>query len=141
VVEIDGNNGVDGATGTAYQRGSVSTVQGSFALNLSGVGSSKNQGAFEQDITGQLGLVNNSTTLTGTLDINNGGPILGLPVNSTSILNAPAANGRGTATVNSSGGGVTANFSLVYYQIDSNTELLLDVDKNRVASGMLLRQF
>src|SRR5271156_2368393 len=88
VVEIDGNNGVDGATGTAYQRGSVSTVQGSFALNLSGVGSSKNQGAFEQDITGQLGLVNNSTTLTGTLDINNGGPILGLPVNSTSILNA-----------------------------------------------------
>ena len=141
VVEIDTNNGVDGATGTAYQRGSVSTVQGSFALNLSGVGSSKNQGAFEQDITGQLGLVNNSTTLTGTLDINNGGPILGLPVNSTSILNAPAANGRGTATVNSSGGGVTANFSLVYYQIDSNTELLLDVDKNRVASGMLLRQF
>jgi hypothetical protein len=141
LVEIDTNNGVEGATGTAYQRGSVSTVQGSFALNLSGIGSAKNQQAFEQDINGQLGLVNNSTTLTGTLDINNGGPILGLPVNSTSILNAPTANGRGTATVNSSGGGVTANFSLVYYQIDSNTELLLDVDKNRVASGMLLRQF
>jgi hypothetical protein len=43
--------------------------------------------------------------------------------------------------VNSSGGGVTANFNLVYYQIDSNTELLLDADKNRVAAGMLLRQF
>jgi hypothetical protein len=141
LVEIDTNNGVDGATGTAFQRGSVSTVQGSFALNLSGVGSSKNQVAFEQDIAGQLGLVNNSMALTGTLDINNGGPILGLPVNSTSILNAVASNGRGTATVNSSGGGVTANFNLVYYQIDSNTELLLDADKNRVAAGMLLRQF
>jgi hypothetical protein len=141
LVEIDTNNNVDGASGTAYQRGGVSTVQGSFALNLSGVGSSKSQAAFEQDIAGQLGLVNNSTTLTGTLDINNGGPFPGLPVNSTSILNAVAANGRGTAQVNSSSGGVTANFNLVYYQVDSNTELLLDIDNSRVANGALIRQF
>jgi hypothetical protein len=141
LVEIDTNNNVDGASGTAYQRGGVSTVQGSFALNLSGVGSSKSQPAFEQDITGQLGLVNNSTTLTGTLDINNGGPIPGLPVNSTSMLNAVGANGRGTAQVNVSSNGVSAKFNLVYYQIDSNTELLLDADTDRVASGMLIRQF
>ena len=141
LVEIDTNNGVDGASGTAFQRGSVSTVQGSFALNLSGVGTSRSQGSFEQDIAGELGLVNNSMALTGTLDINNGGPILGLPVKSTSILNAVAANGRGTAQVNASGGGVSATFNLVFYQIDSNTELLLDADTNRVASGMLLRQF
>jgi len=141
LVEIDTQNGVDGASGTAYQRGGVSTVQGSFAMNLSGVGSSKSQGAFEQDITGQLGLTTNSSTLSGTLDINNGGPIPGLPVNSTSILNAPASNGRGTAQVNVSSGGVNAKFSLVYYQVDSNTELLLDADTNRVASGILLRQF
>jgi hypothetical protein len=141
LVEIDTNNNVDGATGTAYQRGGVSTVQGSFALNLSGVGSSKNQAAFEQDIVGQLGLVNNSTTLTGTLDINNGGPISGLPVNSTSILNAATSNGRGTAQVNVSSSGVSAKFNLVYYQVDSNTALLLDADLNRVANGMLIRQF
>jgi hypothetical protein len=141
LVEIDTNNGVDGASGTAFQRGGVSTVQGSFAMNLQGVGSAKNQAAFEQDITGQLGLVNNSTTLTGTLDINNGGPILGVPVQSSSTLTAPAANGRGTAQVNASGSGVTAKFNLVYYQVDSNTQLLLDADTNRVASGMLLRQF
>jgi hypothetical protein len=141
LVEIDTTNNVDGASGTAYQRGGVSTVQGSFALNLSGVGSSKSQSAFEQDIAGQLGLVNNSTTLTGTLDINNGGPFPGLPVNSTSILNAVASNGRGTAQVNTSSGGVTAKFSLVYYQVDSNTELLLDIDNSRVANGMLIRQF
>jgi hypothetical protein len=141
LVEIDTNNGIDGATGTAYQRGGVSVVQGSFALNLSGVGTSKSQPAFEQDITGQLGLVNNSTTLTGTLDINNGGPIPGVSVNSTSILNPVAANGRGTAQVNVSGNGVSAKFNLVYYQVDSNTELLLDADTNRVANGMLIRQF
>ena len=143
LVEIDtiNNNNVDGATGTAYQRGGVSTVQGSFALNLSGVGSAKNQAAFEQDIAGQLGLVNNSTTLTGTLDINNGGPIPGLAVNSTSILNAATSNGRGTAQVNVSSSGVSAKFNLVYYQVDSNTALLVDVDTNRVANGMLLRQF
>jgi hypothetical protein len=141
LIEIDTNNNVDGASGIAYQRGGVSTVQGSFALNLSGIGSAKNQGAFEQDITGQLGLVNNSTTLTGTLDINNGGPIPGLPVNSTSMLNTVAANGRGTAQVNVASSGVTAKFNLVYYQVDSNTELLLDVDTNRVANGTLIRQF
>ena len=64
-----------------------------------------------------------------------------MPVQSSSTLTAPAANGRGTAQVNASGSGVTAKFNLVYYQIDSNTELLLDADTNRVASGMLLRQF
>jgi hypothetical protein len=141
LIEIDTNNNVDGASGIAYQRGGVSTVQGSFALNLSGVGSSKSQSAFEQDIAGQLGLVNNSTALSGTLDVNNGGPVPGLVVNSTSMLNAVAANGRGTAQVNSSSNGVTANFSLVYYQVDSNTELLLDVDTSRVANGTLIRQF
>jgi hypothetical protein len=141
LVEIDTNNNVDGASGIAYQRGGVSTVQGSFALNLSGVGSSKSQAAFEQDITGQLGLVNNSTALTGTLDVNNGGPVPGLVVNSNSMLNTVAANGRGTAQVNSSSNGVTANFSLVYYQVDSNTELLLDIDNSRVANGTLIRQF
>jgi hypothetical protein len=141
LVEIDTNNGVEGASGTAFQRGGVSTVQGSFALNLSGVGSSRSQGSFEQDIAGQLGLVNNSTTLTGTLDINNGGPIPGVAVNSTSILNPVAANGRGTAQVNVSGSGISAKFNLVYYQVDSNTELLLDADTNRVANGILIRQF
>ena len=141
LVEIDTNNNVDGATGIAYQRGGVSTVQGSFALNLSGVGSSKSQSAFEQDTVGQLGLNTNSTTVTGTLDLNNGGPFLGLPLNSTSIVNAVASNGRGTMQLNSNSGGVTAKFSLVYYQVDSNTQLLVDVDLNRVANGILIRQY
>ena len=141
LVEIDTNNNVDGATGTAYQRGGVSTVQGSFALNLSGVGSSKSSSAFEQDTTGQVGLTTNSTAVTGTLDLNNGGPYLGLPLNSTSIVNAVASNGRGTMQLNSTSGGVTAKFNLVYYQVDSNTQLLVDVDTNRVANGILIRQY
>jgi len=141
LVEIDTNNNVDGATGTAYQRGGVSTVQGSFALNLSGVGSSKSSSAFEQDTTGQVGLVTNSTAVTGTLDLNNGGPFLGLPLNSTSIVNAVASNGRGTMQLNSNSNGVTAKFNLVYYQVDSNTQLLVDVDTNRVANGILIRQY
>jgi hypothetical protein len=141
LVEIDTNNGIDGASGTAYQRGGVSTVQGSFALNLSGVGFSKSQGSFEQDVTGQIGLTTNSTALSGTLDLNNGGPFPGLPLNSSSILNAPAANGRGTMQVNPTAGGSAANFNLVYYQVDSNTELLFDADSNRVANGIIIRQF
>ena len=141
MVEIDTNNNVLGASGTAYQRGSVSTVQGSFAINLSGVGFSKNNGANEQDVTGQMGLVTNSTAVIGTLDLNNLGPFLGLPLNSTSIVNAVAPNGRGTMQLNSTSGGTSAKFNLVYYQIDSNTALLFDADTNRVANGIYIRQY
>ena len=109
-------------------------------MNLTGVGSSKSLGTFEQDLTGQIGLTANSTTVTGTVDINNAGtsssPIVS---NSSSTMwNAPATNGRGTAVWKTSNGAI---FKLGYYVINNSTVLLLDTDSNRVAAGILAKQY
>jgi hypothetical protein len=143
LVEIDTNT--QGASGIAYQQGSLSTSpQGSFALNLTGVGTTKST-SFEQDLTGQIGLATGSTTVTGTLDFNNpatnGSPFSGLPVNSTSTITAAASNGRGTMQLKASASGVSAAFNLVYYVVNGNTVLLLDSDNNRVANGLLQLQY
>jgi hypothetical protein len=145
-VEIDTNNGVQGASGIAYQQGSLTTSpQGSFALNLTGVGFAKSSGSFEQDLAGQIGLATGSTSVTGTLDFNNpannGSPFSGLPVNSTSTITTAASNGRGTMLLKTSANGLPANFNLVYYIVNGNTVLLFDSDSNRVANGVLSLQF
>ncbi len=143
LVEIDNNT--QGASGIAYQQGSLSTSpQGSFALNLTGVGNPKSV-SFEQDLGGQLVLSTGSTTPGGTLDFNNpavnGTPFTGLAVNSTSTITAAVSNGRGTMQVNSSAKGVSATFNLVYYVVNGDTILLLDSDGNRVANGVLQLQY
>ena len=144
LVEID--NVSQGAGGIAYQQGSLSTQpQGSFALNLTGVGFAKSSGSFEQDLGGQIGLATGSTTITGTLDFNNpannGSPFSGLPVNSTSTIATAASNGRGTMVLKSSANGLPANFNLVYYIVNPTTVLLFDSDNNRVANGVLSLQY
>jgi hypothetical protein len=142
IVEIDNNT--QGASGIAYQQGSSSALQGSFALNLSGVGTSKSAGSFEQDLTGQLVLTANNTTPSGSLDFNNGaqgGPFLRLGIASSSTIAAPTSNGRGTMTLKATISGTSATFNLVYYVVNANTVLLFDSDNNRVATGTLDRQF
>jgi hypothetical protein len=142
IVEIDNNT--QGASGTAYQQGSTGTPQGSFSLNLTGIGTSKSAGSFEQDLTGELVLTANSTTPSGSLDFNNGavgGPFSALGITSTSTFAAPASNGRGTMQLNASASGHSATFKLVYYVVDASTVLILDADNNRVANGVLARQF
>ena len=141
-MEIDTNNDVDGASGTAYQRGGVSTVQGSFALNLSGVGS-------RNPVRVRAGYYRASSDSSTTAhdDRNAGyqqrrtipGPAGAFHQHSECACHRTVA---GPTQVNAtSGSGVTAKFSLVYYQMDSNTQLLVDVDLNRVANGILIRQY
>jgi hypothetical protein len=148
IIEIDNNNknGVQGATGIAYQQGSLSTSPaGTFALNLTGEGFAKSSGSFEQDLTGQLVLSTGSTAIGGTLDFNNpannGSPFSGLPVSTTSMLTTAASNGRGTMLVKASANGLPATFNLVYYIVNPTTVLLFDSDNNRVANGVLSLQF
>ncbi len=138
IVEIDTNT--QGASGVAYQQGSISAPQGSYALNLTGVGFARSTGSFEQDLTGELVLGANGAVPTGALDFNNGGPIPGLGISSTSTIVGPT-NGRGEMTIKASASGSSATFNLVYYLVDANTLLLFDSDSNRVANGVLARQF
>jgi hypothetical protein len=77
----------------------------------------------------------------GNLDINdfNAG-IQTDPISTTSsLVSAPAPNGRGTAVLVATNPDVSYN--LVYYVIDDNTALLFDSDTNRVMIGTIARQF
>jgi hypothetical protein len=148
IIEIDNNNAnnVQGASGIAYQQGSLSTSpQGTYALNLTGEGFAKSSGSFEQDLTGQLILTTGSTAIGGTLDFNNpatnGSPFSGLPVSTTSMITTAASNGRGTMLVKTTAGGLPATFNLVYYIVNPTTVLLFDSDSNRAANGVLSLQY
>jgi hypothetical protein len=142
LVQIDTNT--DGSTGTAYQQSSPpATLGGSFATNLQGVGATKNNGSFEQDLSGQLALSSTSTAATGgTLDLNSqsSGPLT-LTVNtSTTVINTPvpANSNRGTAVIKTNN---SASFGLTYYLVSPNTAIFIDTDANRVGAGVLLKQF
>jgi hypothetical protein len=58
----------------------------------------------------------------------------------TSTLSAPAATtGRGTMLLNGTSPNVTYN--LAYYPINGNAALLFDLDKTRIAIGVIALQF
>lgn len=123
------------ATGTAFVQSAVTTPSGSFATNLTGVGTSTQS---EQDIGAALNI--NGTTISGTMDINNfevNGQFLGINISSGSLLSVDS-NGRGTATIKAADG---ATFQLAYYDVNPNTVVMIDTDGTRVATGILLKQF
>ncbi|HUO34704.1 MAG TPA: hypothetical protein VMU43_06915 [Candidatus Acidoferrum sp.] len=139
MVELD-NNFV--TSGISYaQNGTPVGASGSFAFNITGQGAFKNTpGTFQQDGVGILALAGTSAT-SGTLFVNNFGSVQGGPlVPSQSTLAAPSTLGRGTAklVVNLS---PNATYNLVYYYIDPDTYLLVDLDTNRIANGVIADQF
>ena len=138
IVEDDTFTG--GAIGQVWQQSVGGSNTGSFAANLAGVGSSKSSGAVPQDLAGQISLVANSTAVTGTLDLNNSGTSTSAIVPSTAntIWNAPATNGRGTAAWKTADGTI---YKFGYYVVSAGTVLLVDTDSNRVATGLITRQF
>lgn len=137
-VMIETDNFTAGGTGMAYQQTSGGAVAGSFAFNMTGVGNSRLIKSFEQDLTGQVVLTANSTTVNGTIDLNNAGTSTSTIVPASSMWNAAATNGRGVALVKTSDGAV---FNVPYYLVSGNTALLLDIDSNRIAAGILTKQF
>jgi len=134
MVETDSNAT---ASGVAYLQSSTAQPSGSFSLNLTGQATGNSAG--EQDVLGQLGI--SGTAFSGTMDINNfalGLTAEGLNIQSTSSIVSPDGNGRGTATLVAANG---ASFPLAYYVVNSNTVLLLEIDNQRVMTGILAKQF
>lgn len=140
MVEID-NNFL--TSGNSYaQQGSPAGPTGTFALNLTGQGAFRNTPAsYQQDALGVLALTGTAAS-SGTFFVNNYGSVEGGPlVVSSSSLTAPSGTyGRGTAKliVNLS---PNATYTLVYYYIDPQTYLLIDLDTNRIANGVIADQF
>jgi hypothetical protein len=139
MIETDTFTG--GATGQAIQQTAGGSNTGSYAMNLAVAPNWQALSLFPQNIGGQIGLTANSEVVTGTLDINNKGTGT-TSINSSSantVWYLPVAtNGRGTAVWTTAGGAV---FKLAYYVVNNSTVLLVDTDANRVATGILSKQF
>jgi hypothetical protein len=136
LLETDMN--VEVGTGVAYTQTGATTPQGSFALNLTGLGLNA---AGEQDIEGQIS-AGNLGAVTGTLDINNvassGKVFSGEPLTSASTIATSGLNGRGNPFILAEG---LQTDTLSYYVIDDSTALVLEMDGSRVLTGMIARQF
>lgn len=138
MLEID-NNFVAG--GLAYaQQGSPVSPTGTFAFNLTGQGISKSiQG--EQDALAVLAF-NGTAPTSGSFLVNNAGvPISGpLVANQSTLATVSSTFGRGTMklVVNFS---PSATYNLAYYYVDTGTYLLIDLDNNRIANGIIVDQF
>ena len=108
----------------------LTSVKGNYALNITG----SNLGSGEEDISGQL-IGDGAGNLSGVLDINNSGSIFqGVPLSASTY--SMTARGLGTASMNTGSG----TFAMQAYQIDANTVLFLDVDNNRIMTGIAEKQ-
>jgi hypothetical protein len=138
MLDLD-NNRV--TSGLAYlQSVTAGSLDGTYALQLGGVGAFHNTpGQYQSDAIGSAEFTGG--VLSGSLYVNNFGLVVQpSTLNTTSVLTAPDANGRGTMTIYLTN---LTTFKLVYYQIDLNDDLLLDVDTGnlRVATGQANLQF
>jgi hypothetical protein len=120
---------------------SLSLPGGSVAAGLTGQGIFHNAPtSYQPDAVGQITLSGTGIS-GGSFDVNNFSAVFaGDPIGvSGSSIGAPAANGRGTATLALTS--PAATYNLIYYLIDDNTALLLDKDTARVATGAIVRQY
>ncbi len=139
--------------GIAYRQQSVTAVSpgGNLALSLTGQGIFHNApGSYQQDAQAQLAATGGAIS-SGNLDINNynsvfvsnpinvGTTTTGTTTTANSLLNTPAANGRGTAVITGTGPAIT--YKLVYYLITPGSALLFDQDPGFILTGTLATQF
>lgn len=123
------------ASGTAYPQTSTGIPQGSFAFNLTSNG---NTSSFEEeDVIGQLAVPGGAVIPQGNIDVDDRGTLTsGTPIENTSTIVAPV-NGRGTLTLDAK----PASYSLAYYVLDNTAALAIEIDGQRVATGIVARQF
>jgi hypothetical protein len=124
------------ANGTGYLQTSLGTPQGSFALNLTS--NARSSGFTEEDVIGQVAVPGGAVVPLGNIDIDDRGTLTtGAPIENTSTIVAPDANGRGTTILDTH----SANYSLAYYVVSNGSALAIEVDGQRVATGIVARQF
>jgi hypothetical protein len=143
------------STGLAYQQcgpqsagcavpSTPELLGASFAMGLTGEGLFHSPPAlpasYQPSVSGQIASTGTSVS-GGNLDINNFSAVFPMDlIGSTgSSIVAPAANGRGTATLAATNPVVTYN--LVYYLIDDDTALLFSSVASPVAIGAVAFQF
>ncbi|MGH9521038.1 MAG: hypothetical protein ACRD3E_00750, partial [Terriglobales bacterium] len=137
VLEIDG---VQTTLGRAYFRAAnadtASTFQGTYSTLLAGVELVNTPG--EMDVTGLLA-PNGGSAISGTLDVNDAGTIArGATLSGTYVASTPAGRKSGTWTTTS---GTLSTGTFVYYVVDSKHALILELDSNRVLTGVMEKPY
>jgi hypothetical protein len=133
IIELDTDIVADG---TAYLQTSLGIPQGSFALNLTS--NANGSGFTEENVIGEVEFPGGAVIPVGNIDIDDRGTVTtGAPIENTSTIVAPDSNGRGTSTIETH----SANYSLAYYVVSNTTALEIEVDGQRVATGLVARQF
>lgn len=133
IIELDTDIVADG---TGYLQTSIGVPQGSFALNLTS--NANGSGFTEENVIGQVEFPSGADIPLGSIDIDDRGTVTtGAPIENTSTIVAPDSNGRGTSTIETH----SANYSLAYYVVNNTTALAIEVDGQRVATGLVARQF
>jgi hypothetical protein len=142
------------STGLAYQQcgpesaGCAATSPSlsgiSIALGLNGQGLFHSPPAtaasYQADLVGQIKM-SSTVASGGNVDINNFTATFAADPIGTSgtSINAPGANGRGTATLAPTN--PSATYKLVYYLFEDNGGLLFSSGQTPVAIGIITRQF
>ncbi len=86
---------------------------------------------------GQVAVPGGAVIPQGNIDVDDRGTLTsGTPIDNTSTIVAPL-NGRGTLTLDAK----PASYSLAYYVLDNATALAIEIDGQRVATGIVVQQF
>jgi len=136
IIELDTDKSTSGA---AFPQTNTGPFAGSFALNLAAVTSGSKTFAGE-NVLGAIQVNSSLDALSGTLDVNNAGSVTsGAPLgtSTSTIISAADANGRGTASLITSG----TTFGIAYYVVNPATVLFIGTDNSRVAAGNAIAHF
>lgn len=136
VLEIDG---VQTTSGRVYLQNAnatnASSFQGTYATSLAGY-DFLNPG--EIDVTGVLS-PNGGSALSGALDINDAGTVArSASFQGTYLTSAIASRKSGGFTTSA---GVLNSGQFVYYIVDTNRALVLELDSSRVAAGVMEKPY
>src|SRR5262249_45750547 len=120
------------SSGTAFQQTggpfTTASITGTYGLNFSGA-----NGGGGVDAVAQFNATG-AGTLSGALDLNNAGVVAGnLALTGTY---SAAANGRGTATLNSAAGPV----NIIFYMASNSRVVFIEPDSFQITSGTFLKQ-
>jgi hypothetical protein len=133
------------SSGAAYQQSAIALTGGSYGINLTGV--DLTNGGGEEDVSGQLTSSSSGAVSFGTLDVNDAANIVdglfpNILLSGTSTLGTQSAIGYGNnANLVPKNQSAINPFGLSVYVIDSQTALISENDRTRIAIGMLVKQF
>lgn len=135
-LEIDG---VQTTSGRMYTRSASadagSSFQGTYSSALAGIDFVS---PGEIGITGTL-TPNGGSAISGSLDINDAGTIVrGATLQGSYVSSTPAGRKAGSWTTSS---GSLAQGQFVYYVVDTKHALVLELDSNRVISGIMEKPY